>query len=1768
MVAIVSGNSLGLSLGSMATLGQRGVWGEATQGRSGERAYVNAATGNLVLQTRDEYVAGSGQDLVSVRTYNSQGLLDDDNGDNWALGVYRRQVELNGTLNTAGSTLTRTSSDGARAVYQWDAIGERYASTAGAGAYDFIVHDSAVGEYQWTDGDSATKERYDALNGRLKSSIDVLGSTLTYVWSAEGRLTQVTDGTGASTSFEYAGDQLTRVIANVPGVGTASRVHYDYDGSYRLSRVTVDGPTGSYVTNYTYDGISRRVSSVAQSDGTSLHIVYAEVDGAYRVASIRDALNHTTSYSYNTAQRLTTVVDAEGLVSTFQYDAKGQLIEMRQGVTSARPKGLNQLSFVYNTRGDVLRVNDGFGCSVAYEYDANGNQTRQIDAAGNTMVRAYDARNRLVAETAYERAADAGLQADASEPQTTRYVYDTGNKGLLRFTVSAEGRVIEHRYNLLGQRTATIEYSAGAYDASGLGLTEAPTEAAVASWAAVQDSARTLRTERTYDMWGQLSATTVFGQIGGAGAGSQPAVTTYVHNSRGELLQVLDANGRATTYTYDGLGRRLTVVAPAGDGNGSITTTTSYGDAAHTVTITSAEGLQTISTFDAAGRLVSVAQASGAGILGTTVYAYDDAGRLVQRTDPSGVHNWMVYDGAGRKVADIDGTGTLTEYVYNRNDQITQVIVYDTELSLALLAAPTALSLPELKLSIPASGQRSWNVYDSAHRLVWQIDALGYATHTAYDGASRVIAINRLAAPIDTSLLEDGSNLLAVGDAMVEAGTGTDVVLAPPPAPSPAPTPPAPAPAPSPTPPAPPPMANSFVSLQLADPSIVEGQALRMTVVVAGNNPTGTVRIYDGETLLTTVTLANGRATISLDGLDAGTHLFGAVYDGDSANAVSNGGGISAKVLDAAAVAVAGAGTNSVFGGPATLTATVTGSTPTGTVSFFEGQTLLGSATLVDGLATFVTSSLSLGAHNISAIYSGNADNASAASVAFVHTVAPPGAGPAPTSTTIAASASYIAQGQSVTLTAFVNSGAPGMPVSFYSGNTLLGTANLLNGQASLVVSSLPLGTSSIKAMYGGSPQSAPSASGTVAVSVSSTLASTSTLLTASENRLLAGQILRLSARVAGAAGLSGFVAFYNGTTLLGVAELHDGLAAFEASGLVHGMASISAIYGGQGSNASSISQTVVVDVGGNLISSAVTLASAATQIAQGQALTLTIGVSGAANASGLVGIYNGTQLVATGTVANGQATVTVSGLLQGAVSLKAVYFGGQTLAGSMSGVVNVSVGPAVVTVVPTTTTLSVLPAQAVQGQSVALTADVTGGVSANGMVKFYNGSVYLGEASVANITKLAYDANGNVLERIVDPTGLALRTVYSYDARGSVLSVQDANGVLTEYVYDALGRRTRESIDPGGLNLTRTYEYDDAGNLTRAVDASRRATRYAYDANGRLVYTLDAEGGLQYRAYDSEGRLVQTIAYATAINTAGLGNAPSIADLQTRVAASPGTDRSERRVYDNDGRLTATVSGRGEVVKYSYDANGNVTLRQAYAKLVPNWQPGQTLNADPADRKQTTVYDALNRAIYSMDGTGAVVQQVYDANGNLTQRIGYAAAIDTSTAATPAAMNAAVLAVADGSKDSLLRQAYDAANRVVWKVDGTGAVTGYQYDKAGNLTAERQYLTKVNIAQANPGAVENANDRMTEWVYDAANRRSYELQATQSGQYAWQGWVYDDNGNLLQQTQGAKTVAANVPRGLDALRNAIANTAASSQDRSEGCVRRSRVPTTAGAMC
>src|SRR5260370_19161181 len=115
-------------------------------------------------------------------------------------------------------------------------------------------------------------------------------------------------------------------------------------------------------------------------------------------------------------------------------------------------------------------------------------------------------------------------------------------------------------------------------------------------------------------------------------------------------------------------------------------------------------------------------------------------------------------------------------------------------------------------------------------------------------------------------------------------------------------------------------------------------------------------------------------------------------------------------------VAVTSSNNPSVFGQPVTLTATLNPTNATCTVQFLDGVTNLGApVTVSNGTATLLTSSLSVGGHSITAVYSGDSNFAGSTSPALGQNVNQAGSATAVTSNN---PSSF---GQTVTFTATVS---------------------------------------------------------------------------------------------------------------------------------------------------------------------------------------------------------------------------------------------------------------------------------------------------------------------------------------------------------------------------------------------------------------------------------------------------------------------------------------------------------------------------------------------------------------------------------------------------------------------------------------------------------------------------------------------------------------------------------------------------------------------------
>jgi hypothetical protein len=265
----------------------------------------------------------------------------------------------------------------------------------------------------------------------------------------------------------------------------------------------------------------------------------------------------------------------------------------------------------------------------------------------------------------------------------------------------------------------------------------------------------------------------------------------------------------------------------------------------------------------------------------------------------------------------------------------------------------------------------------------------------------------------------------------------------------------------------------------------VQGQSISFTATVAAappgaGTPTGGVIFeINGAPFGPTGTLVNGSATsAALSDLTPGTYLATALYSGDTNFLPSNGS--AGQIVNPASTStnLAVSPSQPVLGQPVTLTATVTPTgagtgTPTGSIHFYDGQTLIGSVPLnAQDVATLGGLLPSTGAHAYSAVYPGEYDYAGSTSNTATTTV-----GGIATTTTVASSANPSQFGAAVTFTATVapasNAGpGPAGTVTFTDGSTTLGSGALSTSggtyRASFTVSDLAVGSHAITASYAG----------------------------------------------------------------------------------------------------------------------------------------------------------------------------------------------------------------------------------------------------------------------------------------------------------------------------------------------------------------------------------------------------------------------------------------------------------------------------------------------------------------------------------------------------------------------------------------------------------------------------------------------------------------------------------------------------------------------------
>lgn len=488
--------------------------------------------------------------------------------------------------------------------------------------------------------------------------------------------------------------------------------------------------------------------------------------------------------------------------------------------------------------------------------------------------------------------------------------------------------------------------------------------------------------------------------------------------------------------------------------------------------------------------------------------------------------------------------------------------------------------------------------------------------------------------------------------------------------------------------------------------------------------PTGTVLIEYGSIVGTTTLDASGDISFTTDQLPAGTDSVQIIYQGD---------GTFGFTVDSLDVTITPASTSttlivapaatSVIGATVTLNATVmatgTPAAPTGAVEFFDGATSLGTVTLDGtGAATFTTTALGLGAHQLSAVARTDPQFTTSTSPDVAHQITT-----VATATSISTDVASAVRGQPVQLRATVTPvGSVAVPtgsVTFNVNGAAVGTATLdASGLATLTVADLSVGSHSINAQYLGAAAFSPSASTSPTFQVDRATATVTLDATPSTGSFGQSITLRATVQAAspGSVNGTGTVTFTDGATTLGSTQLDaGGVATLDVALLAAGSHTLVATFAGD-TNLTSGSGTIGVSV--NPVDATMMVTATPASVTFGSNVTLTAKVTTAtgAIAVGSVTVFDNDSGFST-TVpldATGTGTVTVDTLSVGVHHLRFNF---------QSSDVNFTSATSQVTVTKATPVVGVgLDASTIQvGDIVTATAQITGSsvASPTGSVQF-----------------------------------------------------------------------------------------------------------------------------------------------------------------------------------------------------------------------------------------------------------------------------------------------------------------------------------------------------------------------------------------------------------------------------------------------------------------
>ena len=322
-----------------------------------------------------------------------------------------------------GRIVKERYADGAEVAYGYDALGrlERVVDENGheiAFGWDrFGLSSRLTAAGQLT---SATRGE-DGLVAEVTASVTGrVDRTVRREHDAHGRLTRVAYAKGEVETFAY--DRWGRLSARTRG---SLKETYRYDHFGRL----VEKDENGTVFSYAYDAWGRRTSrTIRFADGGEAQEERRAYDKYGRLVEIA-AFGTSVKWRYDARGRVARQV-VDGSPIDFAYTKDGRLagkwlggrespdasVEYeysRDGRIAARTANGVRQAFAYDARGQLVAVREGGADVERYAYDRAGNMVRKT-VRGKTTTYAFDGANQLVSST--------------TDGVTTRYAYDAAGR--------------------------------------------------------------------------------------------------------------------------------------------------------------------------------------------------------------------------------------------------------------------------------------------------------------------------------------------------------------------------------------------------------------------------------------------------------------------------------------------------------------------------------------------------------------------------------------------------------------------------------------------------------------------------------------------------------------------------------------------------------------------------------------------------------------------------------------------------------------------------------------------------------------------------------------------------------------------------------------------------------------------------------------------------------------------------------------------------------------------------------------------------------------------------------------------------------------------------------------------------------------------------------------------------------------------------------------------------------------------------------------------